>query len=177
MKTHSLWTGCLITALVVLFFLGADRSLPRRSWAKDSLLDLPGAGGGGGDQGRAHRWPDHHQATGPLPGRRQHQGHRTAHRLPGGRGGALPRRSCGRLRRSKLKKKIVASLGTVAASGGYYIACGADLIMANRGTATGSIGVIMQFTNVEELDQKGRPRLLHPEIRALQGRGLALSGP
>ena len=54
----------------------------------------------------------------------------------------------------KLKKKIVASLGTVAASGGYYIACGADLIMANRGTATGSIGVIMQFTNVEELTKK-----------------------
>ena len=52
------------------------------------------------------------------------------------------------------KKKIVASLGTVAASGGYYIACGADLIMANRGTATGSIGVIMQFTNVEGLTKK-----------------------
>ena len=54
----------------------------------------------------------------------------------------------------RLKKKIVASLGTVAASGGYYIACGADLIMANKGTATGSIGVIMQFTNVEELTKK-----------------------
>ena len=52
------------------------------------------------------------------------------------------------------KKKIVASLGTVAASGGYYIACGADLIMANKGTATGSIGVIMQFTNVEALTKK-----------------------
>ena len=54
----------------------------------------------------------------------------------------------------KKKKKIVASLGTVAASGGYYIACGADLIMANKGTATGSIGVIMQFTNVEALTKK-----------------------
>jgi len=54
----------------------------------------------------------------------------------------------------RAKKKIVASLGTVAASGGYYIASGADLIMANRGTATGSIGVIMQFTNVEGLTKK-----------------------
>ncbi len=52
------------------------------------------------------------------------------------------------------KKKVVASLGTLAASGGYYIACGADLIMANKGTATGSIGVIMEFTNVEGLTKK-----------------------
>jgi protease-4 len=52
------------------------------------------------------------------------------------------------------KKKVVASLGTVAASGGYYIASGADLIMASPGTATGSIGVIMQFTNVEGLTKK-----------------------
>jgi len=42
----------------------------------------------------------------------------------------------------------------VAASGGYYIASGANLIMANRGTVTGSIGVIMQFTNVEGLTKK-----------------------
>jgi protease IV len=54
----------------------------------------------------------------------------------------------------RAKKKVVASLGTLAASGGYYIACGADLIMANRGTATGSIGVIMQFANVEALTKK-----------------------
>jgi protease-4 len=54
----------------------------------------------------------------------------------------------------KQKKKVVASMGTLAASGGYYIACGADVIMANRGTATGSIGVIIQFTNVEALTKK-----------------------
>ncbi|MGA8572277.1 MAG: signal peptide peptidase SppA [Desulfobaccales bacterium] len=52
------------------------------------------------------------------------------------------------------KKKVVASLGTLAASGAYYIASGADLIMADRGTATGSIGVIMEFTNVEGLTKK-----------------------
>ncbi|RJR44992.1 MAG: signal peptide peptidase SppA [Deltaproteobacteria bacterium] len=51
-------------------------------------------------------------------------------------------------------KKVVASLGTVAASGGYYVASAADLIMANPGTATGSIGVIMQFANVEQLTKK-----------------------
>jgi protease IV len=51
-------------------------------------------------------------------------------------------------------KKIVASLGSVAASGGYYIASPASHIVANPGTLTGSIGVIMAFSNVEELIQK-----------------------
>jgi protease IV len=41
-------------------------------------------------------------------------------------------------------KKIVVSMGDVAASGGYYIACGSDVIFANPGTLTGSIGVIME---------------------------------
>ena len=48
-------------------------------------------------------------------------------------------------------KKVVASFGAVAASGGYYVAAGADGIMANPGTITGSIGVIMGFTNFREL--------------------------
>jgi protease-4 len=48
-------------------------------------------------------------------------------------------------------KKIVVSMGAVAASGGYYVAAGADGIMANPGTITGSIGVIMGFTNFQEL--------------------------
>jgi protease-4 len=54
----------------------------------------------------------------------------------------------------KSKKKVVASMGSVAASGGYYIACASDLIVANPGTITGSIGVIMQFSNLEELLKK-----------------------
>ena len=48
-------------------------------------------------------------------------------------------------------KKVVASLGGVAASGGYYIASGTDVIVANPGTLTGSIGVIVQVSNVEGL--------------------------
>ncbi len=51
-------------------------------------------------------------------------------------------------------KKVVVSMGSVAASGGYYIACAADSIVANPGTITGSIGVIMQFGNLEELFKK-----------------------
>lgn len=49
------------------------------------------------------------------------------------------------------KKKIVVSMGTVAASGGYYIAAPADLIVANPGTITGSIGVIAEWINFKDL--------------------------
>lgn len=54
----------------------------------------------------------------------------------------------------KAKKKVVASMGSVAASGGYYIAAASDRIVANPGTITGSIGVLMEFTNIEELFKK-----------------------
>jgi protease-4 len=54
----------------------------------------------------------------------------------------------------KSKKKVVTSMGSVAASGGYYIASASDLIVANPGTLTGSIGVLMEFTNIEELFRK-----------------------
>ncbi len=51
-------------------------------------------------------------------------------------------------------KKIVVSMGSVAASGGYYIAAAADKIVANPGTMTGSIGVKMEFASVEKLLEK-----------------------
>ena len=54
----------------------------------------------------------------------------------------------------KSTKPIIASMGGVAASGGYYIALGADTIIANPGTATGSIGVIMSYPIIGELMDK-----------------------
>ncbi|MDJ0626507.1 MAG: signal peptide peptidase SppA [Candidatus Caenarcaniphilales bacterium] len=51
----------------------------------------------------------------------------------------------------RAKKPIVASMGDVAASGGYYVASMSDLIYANPGTLTGSIGVISHFMNLEGL--------------------------
>jgi protease-4 len=51
-------------------------------------------------------------------------------------------------------KKVVVSMASVAASGGYYIACAADTIVANPATLTGSIGVIFQFPVAEELLKK-----------------------
>jgi protease-4 len=56
--------------------------------------------------------------------------------------------------RNKQNKAVVASMGTVAASGGYYIAAATDRIMANPGTLTGSIGVIMELANLEGLLKK-----------------------
>ncbi len=54
----------------------------------------------------------------------------------------------------KKKKKVVVSMGSVAASGGYYISAPADRIVANAGTLTGSIGVIMEIPNVRGLMEK-----------------------
>ena len=51
-------------------------------------------------------------------------------------------------------KIIYASMGALAASGGYYIASAAEKIFANPGTLTGSIGVIMAFTNAKGLMEK-----------------------
>lgn len=51
-------------------------------------------------------------------------------------------------------KPVVISMGSVAASGGYYIAVAGQQIVANPGTMTGSIGVIMEFSNYEELLKK-----------------------
>ena len=51
-------------------------------------------------------------------------------------------------------KTIYASMGAMAASGGYYIASAAEKIFANPGTLTGSIGVIMAFTNAKGLMEK-----------------------
>lgn len=54
----------------------------------------------------------------------------------------------------KKKKKVVVSMGSVAASGGYLIAVAADRILANPGTITGSISAVMHYANVEELMKK-----------------------
>lgn len=51
-------------------------------------------------------------------------------------------------------KPIVTSMGETAASGGYYIACATDYIIARPGTITGSIGVISQYVNAAELLDK-----------------------
>lgn len=59
-----------------------------------------------------------------------------------------------KVRTVRKKKTVVASMGSMATSGGYYVACAAEKIVANPGSLTGSIGVIMHFTNMEDLFKK-----------------------
>jgi len=58
------------------------------------------------------------------------------------------------VRKFAAKKKIVVSMGSLAASGGYYISAPATLIYANPGTITASIGVIIKLSNIEALMDK-----------------------
>lgn len=63
------------------------------------------------------------------------------------------------IRRTIKTKKVIASMGSLAASGGYYTASAANKIVANPGTITGSIGVIIQYIELEELFKKIGVRL------------------
>lgn len=56
--------------------------------------------------------------------------------------------------KEKTKKKVIVSMANIAASGGYYIACAADKIVANPGTLTGSIGAITKLPNLKGLFEK-----------------------
>jgi protease-4 len=152
MQSRTLWTGCLITALVVLFFLGLS----------GVVLALLGKGiifGPGERVGVVEIQGVLTRSRTIIKQLDRYRDDRNIKAIvlrinsPGGAVGPA-QEILREVEKVRQKKKIVASLGTVAASGGYYIACGADLIMANRGTATGSIGVIMQFTNVEGLTKK-----------------------
>jgi protease-4 len=151
MKRHPLLSSCLIVVVVVVFFVGL------------SVVTL-------GWWGRGSLWLGDRvgvvEITGLIsdsrPILKQLERYQEEPRIkaivlrinsPGGAVG--PSQEILReIEKIKKEKKVVASLGTVAASGGYYIACGANLIMANPGTATGSIGVVMQFANVEQLTKK-----------------------
>jgi protease IV len=55
------------------------------------------------------------------------------------------------MQRLQKKKHVLASMGSIAASGGFYVAMGGEKVYANPGTLTGSIGVISQFPNVSGL--------------------------
>lgn len=58
------------------------------------------------------------------------------------------------VKKTVAQKKVIVSMGSVAASGGYYISAPASRIIANPGTITGSIGVIMELPNVKGLMDK-----------------------
>jgi protease-4 len=61
--------------------------------------------------------------------------------------------------RVKAKKPVVVSMGSVAASGGYYISCAGDYVYAQPNTITGSIGVVSLFPTAQELYEKAEARI------------------
>ncbi|MDY7038129.1 MAG: signal peptide peptidase SppA [Thermodesulfobacteriota bacterium] len=70
-------------------------------------------------------------------------------------GGVAPSQEIYREVRKTIKtKKVIASMGNLAASGGYYIAAATNKIVANPGTLTGSIGVIMEFIQLQDFFKK-----------------------
>jgi protease-4 len=81
------------------------------------------------------------------------------------------------VRRLRASKPVIASFGGVAASGGYYVASACDAIVANPGSITGSIGVVMQLGNLEglldklgvdaEIVKSGRYKDMGSPVRAL----------
>jgi len=73
--------------------------------------------------------------------------------------------------RTETKKPVVVSMESVAASGGYYAAAAADHIVANPGTITGSIGVIVQWTNYADLLEWARLRTVTFKSGALKDAG------
>jgi protease-4 len=152
MKSRSLWTGCLVTILAVLFFLGLSGIVlallgKGRFFSPQERVGVVEIKGLLTDSSTVIKQLDRYRDDDSIKA--------IVIRINSPGGAVGPAQEILReVEKIRTKKKIVASLGTVAASGGYYIASGANLIMANRGTATGSIGVIMQFTNVEALTKK-----------------------
>lgn len=73
---------------------------------------------------------------------------------PGGSVAASQEIYKGLLSLKKKGKKVVISVGDIATSGAYYIACAGDKIIADEGSIVGSIGVIFFFCNIENLMEK-----------------------
>jgi protease IV len=97
---------------------------------------------------------------------------------PGG-GVAISQEIYDAVNRAREMKPVVVSMASVAASGGYYIACPADLIVANPGTITGSIGVIMQFYTAGGLMEKigiGQETVKSGELKDVGSLARELSG-
>jgi len=145
-RGRKLFISLVILALAVAFFLGVFQRFRKDVPGKDTLAVL--------------------RLQGPILDVRWHLDEvkrlREDDRIKGvvlridSPGGAVaPTQELHReLVRLRQEKPVVTSMGTIAASGGYYLSCATDWIVCNPGTLTGSIGVIMEFTNLQELFRK-----------------------
>ena len=152
MKRHPLLNALLVTAILVIFFLGLSLlTLPRLRrgsfWSGGAKVGVVEIKGIISDSRIPLKQIDRFKNDPSIKA--------IVLRVNSPGGAVGPSQEIMReVLKTRRTKMVVASLGTVAASGGYYIASAASLIMANPGTTTGSIGVIMQFTNVEQLAKK-----------------------
>lgn len=152
MKKHPILSSCLIVALILVFFMGLA-ALTLGWWRKDVVWSKKEKVGVVEVTGLVTK----SQPT--LKNLRKFSEDKRVKAIllrvdsPGG--AVAPSQEIMReIEKTKKTKKVVASMGSLAASGGYYVACAADLIMASPGTATGSIGVIIKMTNLEQLTKK-----------------------
>jgi len=145
-RGRNLFISLVVSALAVAFFLGIAQRFRKEIPGKDTLAVL--------------------RLQGPILDVRWHleevERLRENDRIKGvvlridSPGGAIaPTQELHReLMRLRQEKPVVTSMGTIAASGGYYLSCATDWIVSNPGTLTGSVGVIMEFTNLQELFEK-----------------------
>ncbi len=156
-QQRSRWVaGCALVALLAALGLGAAAILAGMlgHWGVAGLAGGPAVGvvevfGVIGTEDRVIEQLDH------LEGDRSVRALVLHIDSPGG-GVAATQRIVERLDafRQERDLPVVAALETVAASGGYYVACAADSILTLAGTLTGSIGVIMSFPQASELMAK-----------------------
>ncbi|MBM7866538.1 signal peptide peptidase SppA [Heliobacterium gestii] len=147
-----------LSVLLVLFRPGGHRSGDPPAGNRVAVVRLEGmiadAGGGGGLLGGQAGSNDVLETLRQLQGNKGIKAVVLRINSPGGTSAASQEigREVDRLRESG--KVVVASMGDVAASGGYWVASRADKIVANPATTTGSIGVILDLANLTELYQK-----------------------
>ncbi|MCA1834027.1 MAG: signal peptide peptidase SppA [Actinomycetota bacterium] len=165
------WVAALVAGVVILFATASPvRFNGASKWDEDRLFGsgtdkvalikiqgeiVPGEGGGGGVLGRGSLGSDDYVSQ-LRQALEDDDVQSVVIRLdtPGGSVVASDDvYRMVRLLRSR-GKHVVASMGDVAASGGYYIASACDAIIANRATITGSIGVIAMFLNLEGTAKK-----------------------
>jgi protease-4 len=135
---------CMSAAIVGLVYLASDREGGFGFGDRIALIDLRGVLA---DGERLTSLLDVYSKQGNIKA--------VIIRIDSPGGGVAPAQEIYReIQRIRKQKPVVAYMGNVAASGGYYVACAAEKIVASPGTLTGSIGVIMRFSNWEELLKK-----------------------
>jgi protease-4 len=152
-RTQGLFLGCFLVAALGVFFLAALSWLVRGSWF-DSELALGDARIGlvllEGPIDASRDLVEELEAN-----ERDGSIKAVVLRVDSPGGEVAPSQELYEaVRRLAARKPVVASLGSVAASGGYYVAVGADSIVANPGSLVGSIGVIFAYPSAQELMDK-----------------------